>query len=115
MPHKTIPLFTCGADTLYNVVPSSALLIHPEVGHDLGNLFGKGGVAFMRAQMMDTHEVPGDLEVVARDSAVLLPAPGRIGRPIFVIPLLHKGTMLKIWKVLHDHLCYENQKINVSV
>src|SRR6266700_6521337 len=110
MPYEAIPLFTSGMDTLYNVVPPTSLMIHPVVGNDLGNLSGKNCVAFFWAEMMDTHQIPGNFEIVTCDRAVLLPAPGSIGRPIFFISLLHKGAMLIIWEVLYDHISNRSQE-----
>src|SRR6266566_6376746 len=73
MPDITIPLLPLTTDALHHVVPPSTLAIHTNSRHDLSNLLCHSCESLIRPQVVDTHQVPGNLEVVSHDGAVLLP------------------------------------------
>ena len=65
--------------------------------------------------MVDAHEVPGDLEVVADDRPVLLPAPGDVVAPVLVEPLLDERAVVVVREALLDRVGDRNQHVEVLV
>ena len=90
------------ADPLDDVVPAAALLVAADLGHRPVDLVGQRDVAAVRAGVVDAHQVPGDLEVVADDRPVLLPAPGQVVAPVLVEPLLDERAVGVVGEALLD-------------
>ena len=115
MPHETVPLLIVTPATFHNIIPACTLCIHANRRHDLSNLFGQVGILFTWSQVMNAHQVPGNLEVVTDNGTVLLPAPGGILAPILVIPFLHEGAMLVVREMLCDGIGSGDQEVSVLV
>ncbi len=92
-------------DALDDVVPAAALLVAADRRHQLGRSSRRARwyVSF-GAQRVHPHEVPGDLQVVADDGAVLLPAVRRVVRPVLGEPLVHERAVVVVREVLGDRV-----------
>ena len=55
-------------------------------------------------RLLHAHQVPGDLQVVPDDGAVLLPAPRLVRAPVLVELLLHERAVVVVGEVLGDRV-----------
>src|SRR5256714_4999293 len=69
VPDKAVPLLTGTSHALHHVIPASALAVHANRRHDLGNLSRQGRIALAWTQVMDAHQIPGNLQIVTDDCA----------------------------------------------
>ena len=85
-----------------DVVPAPALPVAADGRHHLGDLAGEGFVFRLRFFAVHPHQVPGDLEVVADDAAVLLPHMRIVVAPVLEELLLDEGAVVVVREVLGD-------------
>src|SRR5262249_5691003 len=100
VPHKMVRVTAVSGAALDHVVPSAALLVAANRGHDRGDLTREVHIFVLRTKALHAHEVPGDLQVVANYSTVLLPAPGRVVSPVLEELLLDKRAVCVVLEVL---------------
>ena len=85
-----------------DVVPAAALGIHAVPGHQVGDLARQVDIVVLALQGVHADEVPGDLEIVSHDGAVLLPAPGLILFPVLEELFLDEGALVVIGEVFDN-------------
>src|SRR5579863_8033335 len=104
VPDVAIPLLARSLFALYYIVPAAALSIHAHSWHDFGDLLRKSRIALAGVQMVDTHQVPGNLQIVSDDGAVLLPAPGLILAPVLEEAFLHEWAVFIVLEVFDNRI-----------
>ena len=113
VPRVAMDRFAVRQLALHHVVPAAALAIHAVLRHQLGDLGRHRTVALVGVEGADARQVPGDLQIVADDGPVLLPAPAPVRAPILVESLLHEDAVLVILEVLNDRVGTVGQHVGV--
>ncbi len=96
VPGEPVEVLAFPGRPLDDVVPAAAELVRADRRHDLPDVGGRLHVLGLGEQGMDAHQVPGDLEVVAHDGAILLPGVDLVVGPVLVEALLHEGAVLVV-------------------
>ena len=83
VPHVAVDALAVVERALDDVVPAAALRSLPALGISSAILRARSTYFVLRARVLNPHQVPRDLQVVAHDCAILLPAPRVVVRPVF--------------------------------
>ena len=106
---------------LDRVEAAAAERIEAQLGHLLAEAVGYGHAGLRPPLLADREEViggagqvPGDLEVVADDRPILLPAPFTVRRPVLLEPFLYVRTVL-LREILADQVGGLPEKVFADV
>lgn len=102
VPGEAVRLLVAGPGPLDHVVPAAALHVAADGRHDVADPARQFLVRRLGLQRVHPHQVPGDLEVVTDDGAVLLPAVLRVGRPVAMEALLDERAVLVVREAVRD-------------